>query len=104
MVWYGMVWYGMVWYGPQQHQPKGTQHAQAISKEDKEDKRKLEPSVATGYVDGSTTMVRYGMVRNTCARARRAPVDGHMGIQIDSPEQVRFQSPVACLNPHLNPH
>ena len=43
MVWYGMVWYGMVWYG-------------------KEDKIKLEPSVATGCVDGSTPMVWYGMV------------------------------------------
>ena len=40
---------------PQQHQPKGTQHVQAISKEDK---IKLEPSVATGYVDGSTPVVR----------------------------------------------
>ena len=54
MAWYGMVWHGvawawhgMVWYG-QQHQPKGTQHVQAMSKEDK---IKLEPSVA-GYVDG----------------------------------------------------
>ena len=34
--------------------PKGAQHAQATSKEDK---MKLAPSVATGYVDGSTTMV-----------------------------------------------
>ena len=32
---------------------KGTQHAQATSKEDK---TKLEPSVATGCVDGSTPM------------------------------------------------
>ena len=46
----------MVWYG-KQRQPKGTQHAQAISKEDK---IKLEPSVATGCVDGSTPMVWYG--------------------------------------------
>ena len=28
----------------------------------KEDKIKLEPSVATGCVDGSTTLVWYGMV------------------------------------------
>ena len=73
MVWYGMVAKSkgrqikpnvatgyvdgstpMVWYGP-----TGTQHVQAISKEDK---IKLEPSVATGCVDGSTPMVWYGMV------------------------------------------
>ena len=68
-----MVWYGMVWHGrismppppttplslaPQQHRPTGTQHVQAISKEDQ---IKLEPSVATGCVDGSTPMVWYDM-------------------------------------------
>ena len=54
-------WYGMAWYGPtpQQHQPTGTQHVQATSKEDK---IKLEPNVATGCVDGSPPMVWYGMV------------------------------------------
>ena len=80
MVWYGMVWYGMVWYTnpwtPQSHPHvllarktniRAAPHlrhlwygmAQAISKEDK---MKLEPSVAAGYVGGSTTMVWYGMV------------------------------------------
>ena len=46
----------VLWYG---RRPKGTQHVQAISKEDK---IKLEPSVATGCVDGSTPMVWYGRV------------------------------------------
>ena len=69
------AWYGksklvrMVWYG--------TQHAQAISKEEK---IKLEPSVATGCVDGSTPMVWYGksklvwygMVKVTCKYIHRA--------------------------------
>ena len=49
----GSVQYGMV--------PKGTQHSQATSKEDK---IKLEPSVATGCVDGSTPMVWYGSTGN----------------------------------------
>ena len=46
----GVVWYWGYGMG-------GTQHAQATSKEDK---IKLEPSVATGCVDGSTLMVWYG--------------------------------------------
>ena len=49
------TWHGMA--TPQQHRPKGTQHVQAMSKEDK---MKLEPSVATGYVDGSTPMAWHG--------------------------------------------
>ena len=53
MVWCGMVWYGMVWV---------VWYGKAKSKEDK---IKLEPSVATGCVDGSTPMVwLYGMVKS----------------------------------------
>ena len=50
---------------PQQHQPTGTQHVQATSKEDK---MKLQPSVATGCVDGSTPMVWHGMARSVKVR------------------------------------
>ena len=52
MAWYSVVWHGYVWCG-------------AVScgiVKSKEDTIKLEPSVATGCVDGSTPMVWYGMV------------------------------------------
>ena len=47
-----MVSYGMVWYG--------TRQTIRLGMVSKEDKIKLEPSVATGCVDGSTPMVWYG--------------------------------------------
>ena len=68
MVWFGLVWYGMVWSGwyGMVWWSTGTQHASHIKGRQNmlvsSLPRKLEPSVATGCVDGSTPMVWYGMV------------------------------------------